>query len=75
MTIQLQENIKPTTIKKGFRQGDDISSKLFTLKDIFRALEWANMEINIDDVVIIATIYEELQTKLMELAKKSVKLV
>ncbi|KAB0800388.1 hypothetical protein PPYR_06128 [Photinus pyralis] len=71
MTIQLEETTKPIPIERGVRQSDVISPKLFTLalEDIFRAMDWVNMGINIngkklnhlryaDDVVIIASAFE-----------------
>lgn len=86
MTIQLEKTTKPIPIKRGVRQGDVISPKLFTLalEDVFRAMDWTNMGLNIngknlnhlryaDDVVIIASTFEQLQTMLAELARESEK--
>ena len=44
MTVHLHKESETIRIKKGVRQGDTISSKLFTatLESIFRRLNWEN---------------------------------
>lgn len=78
MAIPLQETARPKSIKRGVRQGHN-SSKLFTLARL-HSNEWRNMGINIngktlnlryaDDIVIIASTFAELQSMVIELAKK-----
>ena len=71
-------------IRKGVRQGDTISPKLFTatLEDLFRSLDWSNRGVSIngnklsnltfaDDVTIIAQDLKELEIGLNELSVAS----
>ena len=71
-------------IRKGVRQGDTISPKLFTatLEDLFRNFDWSNRGVSIngnklsnlrfaDDVTIIAQDLEELEIGLNELSVAS----
>ena len=71
-------------IKKGVRQGDTISPKLFTatLEGIFKTLDWSQKGINIngehmnhlrfaDDIVTISSNLSELETMLQELDEAS----
>lgn len=71
-------------IKKGVRQGDTISPKLFTLalEDMFKRLMWQNKGINIngrrlnhlrfaDDIVLISSSITELESMLKELKATS----
>ena len=79
-SIRLHENCGPVYIRRGVRQGDTISPKLFTaaLESIFKHLDWGEKGINIDgnylhhlrfadDIVIFATTAEKLQIMLEEL--------
>ena len=85
-TIKLHKESKKIPIKKGVRQGDTISPKLFTatLEDIFRNLEWDNKGINVngeylsnlrfaDDIVLFSDSGEELQQMMAELNRESLK--
>ena len=50
MTVHLHKECDKIRIKRGVRQGDTISSKLFTatLEGIFRRLNWENKGVTID---------------------------
>ncbi|WP_419894688.1 reverse transcriptase domain-containing protein, partial [Proteus faecis] len=70
-----EQSTKAIPLQRGVRQGDVISSKLFTaaLKDDFKLLEWKGCGINIngeyithlrfaDDIVVMAESLENLST-------------
>ena len=50
MTVHLHKESEKIRIKRGVRQGDTISPKLFTatLESIFRRLNWENMGVKIE---------------------------
>ena len=50
MTVHLHKASEKIRIKRGVRQGDAISPKLFTatLENIFRRLNWENKGVKID---------------------------
>ena len=85
-TIVLHKESEKIPIRKGVRQGDTISPKLFTatLEDIFRSLEWDSKGINIngehlnnlrfaDDIVLFSDSGEDLQKMMEELNTESLK--
>jgi len=85
-TVTLHKESAKINIKKGVRQGDTISHKLFTacLESIFRSLQWDSMGVNIngeklnhlrfaDDIIIITESLEEMETMLSEIAEASKK--
>lgn len=84
VTVHLQKETEKIKIKRGVRQGDTISPKLFTatLESIFRKLNWETKGLKIDgeylnhlrfadDIVICAGTPQQLQTMLQELAEES----
>lgn len=87
LQISLHELTDPIKMSRGVRQGDTISPKLFTsaLEDMFRTIDWSNKGINInggklthlrfaDDIAIIATSVEDLQSMLEDLQQASCKI-
>ena len=86
VTVHLHKKSNKINIKRGVRQGDTISPKLFTatLESIFRTLTWETRGLMIDgeylghlrfadDIVKCATTPQELQSMLQELADESEK--
>ena len=84
--IRLHRDSEPFPIKKGVRQGDTSSPKLFTacLEKVFRNLHWNKKGIRIDgeflnhlrfadDIVIFANSPEQLQQMLKEMNEASLK--
>ena len=84
MTVHLHKESNKINIRRGVRQGDTISPKLFTaaLESIFRRLTWGNRGLKIigeylshlrfaDDIFICANTPYELQQMIQELADES----
>ncbi|KAJ0181356.1 hypothetical protein K1T71_003441 [Dendrolimus kikuchii] len=85
MTVQIQDRrAKPIPLRRGVRQGDVISPKLFTnaMEDVFKTLEWNERGINIngerishlrfaDDIVVFAETLEGLTDMLNSLNESS----
>ena len=84
MTVHLHKESENIRIKRGVRQGDTISPKLFTatLESIFRRLNWENKGVKIDgeflsnlrfsgDIFICTETPQELQQMLQELSDES----
>ena len=82
--LKLHKTSNAFKIRKGVRQGDTISPKLFNavLQEIFKKLNWEEKGIKIDgefinhlrfadDIVLLASTFEELQEMLQELNKES----
>ena len=84
MTVHLHKEGNKINTKRGVREGDTISLKLFTtsLDNIFRRLTWETRSLRIDDeylshlrfaddILICANTPHELQQMLQELADES----
>ncbi len=85
MTVQIQDQrTRPIHLRRGVRQGDVISPKLFTnaLEDVFKTLNWTERGVNVngknishlrfaDDIVIVAETAEELAEMLNGLNESS----
>jgi len=82
--IRLHNDSDIFHLQKGVRQGDPISAKLFTacLEEVFKSLNWEQKGISVDgemlnnlkfadDVILITSNPNELQTMLTELDEKS----
>lgn len=79
-TVKLHKESNKIPIRKGVRQGDTISPKLFTacLEHIFKDINWEDKGINVngeklnhlrfaDDIVIIANNFNEMESMLQDL--------
>ena len=84
VTVHLHKESEKIRIKRGVRQGDTISPKLFTatLESIFRRLNWENKGVKIDgkflsnlrfadDIFLCTETPQELQQMLQELPDES----
>ena len=84
MTVHLHKESEKIRIKRGVRQGDTISPKLFTAtsESIFRRLNWENKGVKIDgeflsnlrfadDIFLCTETPQELQQMLQELSDES----
>ncbi|XP_047533375.1 uncharacterized protein LOC125068313 [Vanessa atalanta] len=85
MTVHIQDcKTKAIQLRRGVRQGDVISPKLFTnaLEDVFKTLDWTGYGVNVngecishlrfaDDIVIIAESLEQLTEMLRSLSDSS----
>ena len=84
VTVHLHKESEKIRIKRGVRQGDTISPKLFTttLETIFRRLNWENNGVKIDgeflsnlrfavDIFLCKETPQELQQMLQELSDES----
>ena len=84
VTVHLHKESEKIRIKRGVRQGDTISPKLFsaTLESIFRRLNWENKGVKIDgeflsnlrfadDIFLCTETPQELQQMLKELSDES----
>ena len=84
VTVHLHKESEKIRIKRGVRQGDTISPKLFTatLERIFRRLNWENKGVKIDgeflsnlrfadDIFLCTETPQELQQMLQEISDES----
>ena len=71
VTVHLHKESEKIRIKRGVRQGDTISPKLFTatLESIFRRLNWENKDFA--DIFLCTETPQELQQMLQELSHES----
>ena len=74
--LHLHKESEKIRIKRGVRQGDTISPKLFTatLESIFRRLIWKHKGVNLrfaDDIFLCTETPQELQQMLQELSDES----
>ncbi len=87
-TIQLHKKSSKIPIRKGVRQGDTISPKLFRacLEEIFKKLEWDDMGLTIDgeylnnlrfadDIVLLSNSGEDFEKMICDLHRESLKVV
>jgi len=85
-TIRLHKDSDHLNIKRGVRQGDTMSPKLFTalLEEVFKTLDWEKAGISIigdylshlrfaDDIIEVACSPDELESGLQELSDASTK--
>ncbi len=85
--MKLHANTEKFKIGRGVRQGDGVSPKLFTtiLESVFKKLDWSGMRMKIngkflnhircaDDILLIATDLNQLQTLMSQLNDESSKL-
>ena len=84
VTVHLHKESEKIRIKKGVREGDTISPKLFTatLESIFRRLNWENKRVKVDgeflsivrfadDILLYTETPQESQQMLQEIADES----
>ncbi len=87
-TILLHKKSRKIPIRKGVRQSDSISPKLFTacFEEIFKKLEWDDIELKIDgeylnnlgfadDICLLSNSGEDLEKMIIDLHRESLKLV
>ena len=87
MTVNLHKEIEEIRIKRGVRQGDNFSPKLFTaaLESIFRRLNWENKGVKIDgefltnrrfadEIFLCPETPQELQPMLQEIRRMGLKM-